>query len=218
MIYLYKFNKYYNKDKYNKFKNKKSKNYFNKYNFLKKENIDINNNNLSSKELFSIKVKNLLEKKKKITKIVKHFLFIKITLNNLFAYVYNFYNVKLKRNKYKILRSEDLDFCTVSLGLTKYKGPAKRSNISIERAGALLQQKLILKKINSINLVLNTRINRKIKEFLKGFFTQRIIYNKYIHKYKFKKHKMPPLVRIERIILFPKVAHNGPRLKNAKRL
>lgn len=130
-------------------------------------------------------------KKKRII----YFLFLKPTLNNLFSYVYNFYNYK-KVNK-KITRYK-LNFSSVSLGMTKYKGPAKNSNIALETAGLFLSRKLKLKNIYKVNLVLFKRLNRKIKEFLKGF------------------SKMGR-IKINKIFFLSKLAHNGCRLKNKKR-
>ena len=134
--------------------------------------------------------------KKRKRKRIIYFLFLKFTLNNLFAYVYNFYNYK--RIKKKVKRSK-LNFISVSLGLTKFKGPAKNSPISLETAGLLLSKKVkFYLRIKKINLVLHTRLNRKVKEFLKGF-------SKYGG------------VKIRRILFFNKLAHNGCRLKNPKR-
>jgi len=126
---------------------------------------------------------------------IRFFLFIKLTLNNLFGYVYNFYNFKNVKTK-KLLAK--LNFNSISLGMTKYKGPAKFSNIALETAGVLLSKKLRKLKIFKINLVLFTRLNRKIKEFLKGFSK--------IGK-----------IKILRILFFSKFAHNGCRLKSKKR-
>jgi hypothetical protein len=170
---------------------------------IKNNNLDLelNNYDINSQDIYLNKVENFFLKRGKIRKkkIIKHFLFIKLTLNNLFAYVYNYYNTKLKRNRYKVLRSKDLNFFSVSLGLTKYKGSARLSNIALEKAGSLLREKLVLNNIRFIHLVLHTRLNRKIKEFLRGF-------SRY------------SLIQIRRIIFFPKIAHNGTRLKSKKRL
>jgi hypothetical protein len=126
---------------------------------------------------------------------INYFLFLKPTLNNLFGYVYNFYN--FKKIKKKITRYK-LNFTSISLGITKYKGPAKNSNIALETAGFLLAKKLHLKLITRVNLVLFTRLNRKFKEFLKGFVKL-------------------GRIKIKRIFFLSKIAHNGPRLKNKKR-
>lgn len=133
----------------------------------------------------------------KLRKKITYFLFLKLTLNNLFSYIYNFYHYK-RISKRSVIKKK-LNFIGTSLGITKYKGPAKNSPISIETSGLLLAQKCrkILKK-KQFNLILFGRLNRKIKEFLKGFC------------------KVGGM-KIKRIILFSKLAHNGCRLKSKKR-
>lgn len=154
-----------------------------------------------------LNVKNILAKKgildrkvlrrKKVRRRIRYFLFIKLTLNNLFPYVYNFYNFRRLQNK-KVVRYK-LNFTSMNLGMTGYKGPAKNSNIALETAGVLLAAKLKEKCIKKVNLVLFTRLNRKIKEFLKGLCKIGRLKIKYIY-------------------FFPKFAHNGCRLKSKKRL
>lgn len=154
----------------------------------------MNKKNISILKLKKIKLLDKFSKKKFQKKII-YFLFINLTLNNLFSYVYNFYN--FRKLAKKIIRYK-LNFMCSSLGITKYKGPAKFSNIALESSGILLAKKLKKKKINKVNLVLFTRLNRKIKEFLKGFVK--------IGR-----------IKIKRIFFFSKFAHNGCRLKSRKR-
>jgi ribosomal protein S11 len=129
-----------------------------------------------------------------VRKRIYFFLFINLTVNNLFAHVYNFYiatrkkRVKTKFDTFKIF--------SISSGLSKYSGKARLSNIALETVGRMFAKKLYFNKIRKVNLVLTCRLNRKIKEFIKGLRG----------------------IEIKRIFFFPKIAHNGCRLRSRKRL
>jgi hypothetical protein len=134
--------------------------------------------------------------KKRFKKQINLCLFIKLTVNNLFGYVINFFDYQTQDDKTR--KFIKLKLISISLGVTGYKGPAKLSNVSLEKAGILLAKKLRKQNILTLNLILYTRLNRKIKEFLKGFTKT--------NKIKFK-----------HVYFFSKCAHNGCRLKAKRR-
>lgn len=146
----------------------------------------------SYKKVFKVFKSKKVRRRKFIKKRIFFFLFINLTVNNLFAYVYNFYltsgRKRIKMNRFK--------FFSISSGLSKYSGKARLSNIALETAGRMFARKLYFNNVQKVNLVLNCRLNRKIKEFLKGLRG----------------------IEIKRIFFFPKLAHNGCRLRARKRL
>lgn len=111
------------------------------------------------------------------------FLLLKKSLNNLFCIVIN-------------IKGEII--CYTSCGIAGFKGPAKDTPYAAEQAGILLGKKLRLKKIFILDIFfLKIKVDRKIRDCLKGLYSQKI--------------------KIKKIILLPKVAHNGLRLKKKKR-
>lgn len=167
-----------------------------KSNLKKKFGENIKNKHKSNKEKRGLKKYKLKEDNKKKKKRIKFFLFINLTVNNLFAHVYDFYLGSVKRRKrYK----SGFKVISISCGLSEYFGKARLSNIALETTGQLFAEKLVMNKIFWVNLVLSCRLNRKIKEFLKGLLSKKII-------------------KIKKILFFPKLAHNGCRLRAKKRL
>lgn len=142
-----------------------------------------------------------------------YWLFIKPTVNNLFAYIYNIDVLKeksllrmrkfFKKKNLKIQepqkkKQNGVKFMCLSLGVSGYKGPTKSSYVAAEETGVLFNKKLKKKKLTIFNLVLLCRLNRRIKMFMKGL--QRV------NKLKFKY-----------IYSMPCRAHNGSRVKKRRR-
>lgn len=111
------------------------------------------------------------------------FLIIKKSINNLFCIVIN-KNGKL--------------MAYTTCGITGLKGPAKVTPYAAEQAGIFLGKKLQLKNINIIDcLFLSTKLNRKVRDCLKGLYSE--------------------FIKINKILVIPKFAHNGLRKRKKKR-
>lgn len=138
--------------------------------------------------------------RKRLHKRLKYWLFIKPTVSNLFTYVYDALRDPKEEEKLKLsgVYVKKPVFIGSSIGLTGYKGPTKSSFIAAEETGKKYAYSLKRKKIRRVNLVLLSRLNQRIREFLKGFCKTRFIKIRYIY-------------------FIPKRAHNGCRLRNKKR-
>lgn len=198
----------------------------------------LNRNQISEKDLFLILKKIILlnfyfyknkviynKKKKKyqeIKKKIEYALCLKKTLNNLFAYIYN-----INTKKIKIM---------ASLGQSGLKGPAKFSQVASEFLGKYIADQCRKFKIKEVILILNTKVDYYVRIFLKGFFKmsvqesqQNFLYKNRV-KSELSKAKIFPYnlyyvptikkvknIRIKTVFFMPKIAHNGNRLKNARR-
>lgn len=112
-----------------------------------------------------------------------YFLLVKKSLNNFFCVVIN-------------IKGEII--CSTSCGILGFKGPAKSTPYAANQSGVLLARKLKKKKIKVIDiLLLRIRVDRNIRDFIKGFYSQK--------------------VSIKKIVVTPKLAHNGLRLKKKRR-
>jgi small subunit ribosomal protein S11 len=112
-----------------------------------------------------------------------YFLVFKRTVNNLFCVVIN-------------IKGEVVVWA--SSGNSGFRGPARKTPYAAEQAGRNLAALLHVKAIKSIDgFILRDKIDRKIRDALKGFYLGG--------------------ARIKRIILLPKVAHNGLRRRKKKR-
>jgi small subunit ribosomal protein S11 len=89
------------------------------------------------------------------------------------------------------------EFFWTSCGLAGFKGPARSTPFACENAGLLLSKKLKQKGISKCTLYLYGKFSRKIKEALKSLKDEKII--------------------ITRIIVMPRLSHNGGRLAKKKR-
>jgi small subunit ribosomal protein S11 len=89
------------------------------------------------------------------------------------------------------------EFYWSSCGLAGFKGPARGTLYACEKAGLNLAHQLNKRGIKSCDLYLYTKYDRKIKEAVKALRSNRI--------------------RIKKIIVMPKMAHNGGRLAARKR-
>jgi len=111
------------------------------------------------------------------------FLIIKKSVNNIFCIVIN--------NQGKLISY-------TSCGITGLKGPAKVTPYAAELVGKKLGIKLRLKKIRIIDyLILSIKLNRKVRNCLKGLYTE--------------------YIKIKHIVVLPKIAHNGLRKRKKKR-
>ena len=89
--------------------------------------------------------------------------------------------------------------CYVTCGMLNYRsGQIKRSNYVFEQVGNKLGLKLFDKKIYKIDyFILQTKLDFRIRSCLKGL--------------------MKKVLQIKKIIILPKIAHNGLRKKKKKR-
>ena len=110
-----------------------------------------------------------------------------------------FLQFKLTKNNLFIIiqNSNGKELIYVSCGSVGFSGPARATDYAAEQAGKQIGFKLKTKNINEVIFILKQKMHRNIRAALKGL-------------YYFK-------IKIKKIIIVPKIAHNGVRLRKMKR-
>lgn len=110
-----------------------------------------------------------------------------------------FLKIKITNNNIFLSITNEIgkEFIGISAGSSGFSGPARATDYAAEQAGRNLGFLIRKKKIKEIILILTSRIERKIKAALKGLFSFKI--------------------RLKKIIVVPKIAHNGVRLRKRRR-
>lgn len=114
---------------------------------------------------------------------MQYILLICKTVNNIFCNVININGVLIKY---------------LNFGLINFKGAVKKTIYALEQLG--LKLSILLKEQNILKLdyfILTTKLDRKIRNILKGLYMGNI--------------------RVDKIYVLPKIAHNGLRKRKKKR-
>jgi hypothetical protein len=187
--------------------------------FKKKLKKQVNQLFVFLKKLYKI----VLKKKKKKRKI-KFFLCIKLTLNNMFIYIYRVrYDKKYKDNfvlkKFYFFKFREFKFFkTFSLGHVGYKGPTKNGSAAFHDLGYYVAKILKKWRIKKVNIILTMRLNKKIKDFFYGFRkfgVKNLIFNKKLNVFY---EKIINYTKFRYIYIIPILAHNGSIIKTKKRI